>query len=272
MYRLLARAMVARSPVSLTGLRVLDVGAGTGAASAAVAQAGGACVALDLEPDMVVRALHLGIPSVVGDSGALPFPASAFDAAVCAFSLSHYRRPADALAEMARVVVGGGPVLAVGFCTETATDPVKVAVNNVALAHGWMPPPWYRGLKDVVEPVVGRPGPLAATATAAGLIAVTVSIDRVGTGCTTPEDIVALRLGMVHQATWYAGLSFAERTDVVGEAEEAVSVALAPLCRSSGWEVDLLILSALSPMRQACKRRPSTRQFDLHQKGESSDT
>lgn len=87
---------------SLQG-RVLDVGCGNKPYRGLLGPGVTAYVGLDRE----------GTPGadVPGDAHALPFPEKSFDAAVSFQVLEHLERPAEGVAEMARVVTPGGTVL-----------------------------------------------------------------------------------------------------------------------------------------------------------------
>jgi len=104
------------------GMRVLDAGCGPGTITAGLAGAvapGGAVVAVDRSEDQVERAnarfasRGLGhVRACVADAGDLPFADGSFDAALCHAVLEHVADPPAVLAEIGRVVGGGGPVMA----------------------------------------------------------------------------------------------------------------------------------------------------------------
>jgi SAM-dependent methyltransferase len=95
------------------GGRCLDLGAGTGATGAWLADRC-ALVAADYEPLALElhRERHPAAAVVVCDASAIPFADATFDAVLCVTVLCHRSipRPADAVAEMARVVRPGGVV------------------------------------------------------------------------------------------------------------------------------------------------------------------
>lgn len=103
------------------GERVVDTACGTGLVTFAAAEAVGAAdvVGVDLSEAMVTlareRARERGLDSVSFermDAEELALPAAAFDAALCALGLMYVPDADKAVAEMARVVVPGGRVVA----------------------------------------------------------------------------------------------------------------------------------------------------------------
>jgi ubiquinone/menaquinone biosynthesis C-methylase UbiE len=102
------------------GERVLDVGCGTGIVARQVASrlgAKGAITGLDLSSDMLTVAKAAAeregaaIEWRKGSAEQLPFPETSFDLVLCQFALMFFADKAAALAEMRRVVTGGGRVL-----------------------------------------------------------------------------------------------------------------------------------------------------------------
>jgi ubiquinone/menaquinone biosynthesis C-methylase UbiE len=95
------------------GDRFLDVGCGTGAAVRVAAGTVERAVGVDISTGMIERARELAadlgnVELVVGDSEQLPFHDDTFTAVMCSSSFHHYPDPAQALREMARVLVRGG--------------------------------------------------------------------------------------------------------------------------------------------------------------------
>lgn len=130
-YDRLAALLVDRSPVSLAGLNVLDLGSGTGAASRAACAAGASPIALDGSIGMLLFDRMQRPPAVVGDLRALPLRDRCLDGVLSAFSLNHIDNPAEGLREAARVIRPGGPLLASSYATDD-THPVKHAVETAA--------------------------------------------------------------------------------------------------------------------------------------------
>lgn len=117
-----ARAAIGLAP----GMRVLEVGCGTGAfARFLLPTLGGRgeYVGLDLDEDHLAVARKeidgngVAVRFERGDAASLPFPSGRFDAVVSQFLLCILRDPYVALKEMARVVRPGGIVASVScFC------------------------------------------------------------------------------------------------------------------------------------------------------------
>ncbi|MFP5319841.1 MAG: class I SAM-dependent methyltransferase [Acidimicrobiia bacterium] len=229
-YDALAEVLISRSPVALDGCRVLDVGAGTGAASRAARAAGAAeVVAIDAALGMLAHDAAARPAAVVGDVLALPFARSTFDAAVAAFSLNHLTSPEAGLGEMARVTRPGGVLLAATYAGDDS-HPVKNAVNGALSAHGWVPEPWYEALRADAIPLLSTSEGCAGAAEAAGLEA-RVEALRVGFPDLDAEDLVAWRLGMAQHAPFVAGLSPEDRRALVADAVDRLGEA-PPLVRS----------------------------------------
>lgn len=98
------------------GARILEIGAGTGRDSAALAARGARVVALDASPEslrLVARAdpTLVGRGIVGGDAFHLPFRAGAFDAVFHQGVLEHFGNPLAFLGENRRVTRPGGLVV-----------------------------------------------------------------------------------------------------------------------------------------------------------------
>ena len=217
-YDRLGRDLVGRSPVSWAGRRVLDLGAGTGAASRALAAAGAAPIALDAAFGMLAVDRPARPPAVVGDAYALPLADASVDGVVAAYSINHLAMPEAGLVECRRVARPGSPVLVSSYASDD-DHPVKAVVDRVARAAGWEPPPWYSRLRADVFPRLATVDRAAAVCRQAGLAAevdlVEIPFPELG-----PDALVAWRFGMAHLAPFMAGQRPAERHALAAAARD----------------------------------------------------
>lgn len=215
MYARLAGALIAAAPVPLAGRRVLDLGAGTGAASrAALAAGAGQVVAADLATGML-RAAGAGLHRVAGDARALPFRAGSFDLVAAAFCLNHLPDPAAALAEVRRV----SAALAASTFAAGWDHPAKDAVDAALRPFGYREPAWH----SCVSVGADRLGEQAA---AAGFGHVQVRTVSVPTPLASPAELTAWRLGLAQFAPFLRALDAAARAAAWQAAERAVEQAL----------------------------------------------
>ncbi len=121
------------------GVRVLDVGTGTGSLLSDLAAAGARVLALDLSLPMLARARTQGrarsggeIAYCCGAAEALPLPDGVCDVVHCAMVLQHVARPARVVAELARVLRPGGRVAVTSFCAH------HQEWMRSELAHQWL--------------------------------------------------------------------------------------------------------------------------------------
>jgi demethylmenaquinone methyltransferase/2-methoxy-6-polyprenyl-1,4-benzoquinol methylase len=114
---ILWRIATVKAVAPVAGDRVLDVAAGTGTSSVALAKSGARVVALDFSPGMIAegRRRHPDIEFVQGDALALPFGDEEFDAVTISFGLRNVTDPRAALAEMYRVLKPGGRIVVCEF-------------------------------------------------------------------------------------------------------------------------------------------------------------
>ena len=235
-YNRLADVVLGLSPVPVDGRTVLDVGAGTGAASRAIARAGGNVIAMDVAFGMLAANRRGRPPSVQADAGRLPFADGRLGGVVAAFSLNHIPDPVAALRECARVCAPGAPVVASAYAADDSHQ-AKQAVVDVLAEYGYAPEPWTVALYRDVVPLLADRERCEAAARAAGLEA-TVRAVRVPFAELNRDDLVAWRLGMAQHAPFVAGLSSADREAVRRQAGEALGDA-PPLVRS------ILVISAV---------------------------
>jgi len=170
------------SQIDVKGKRVLEVGAGTGRDSLALARAGARVTTFDYS-DESLRLLSSIAGSemdiVCGDALALPFRDASFDIVFHQGLLEHFRRPGDLLAENHRVLRAGGYVLVdvpqryhyytlmkhalmaanrwfAGWETEFSAGELSRLLRasgfEITGAYGsnLFPPVWYRGVRRVL--------------------------------------------------------------------------------------------------------------------------
>ncbi|RNE62108.1 demethylmenaquinone methyltransferase [Cryobacterium tepidiphilum] len=107
------------------GERILDVAAGTGTSSAALATTGAHVVAADFSEGMIRvgrqrQAGNSRVEFVQADATKLPFGDDEFDAVTISFGLRNVVEPQKALAEFYRVTKPGGRVVICEFSTPPA--------------------------------------------------------------------------------------------------------------------------------------------------------
>jgi len=241
-YRPIAAALVATSPHRLNGRTVLDAGAGTGAATAALNRGGAKVLAMDLSPAMLAWDAGARPPCAVADIRALPLADGSVCDAVAAFVLNHLSDPEAGLAELARVTQPGGAILAVVFANDSRSA-ARDRIDATATAAGWEAPAWYRGMKTAAVPLLGTADAMAAAAHAAGLARVHAKARRVDVGVTEPAQLVSYRLGHPAFAAWLDAIGPARAATVAAQAEAAVGTGMPP------YRPAVILLSATASSR-----------------------
>jgi SAM-dependent methyltransferase len=127
------------------GERILDLGCGDGALTAAIAARGAAVVGADASPELVAAARAAGIDAQVIDGHALPFAAE-FDAAFSNAALHWMKRDPDAvLRGVARALKPGGRFVAeLGGAGNV--DSIRGALHDALARRGLdadAADPWY---------------------------------------------------------------------------------------------------------------------------------
>jgi SAM-dependent methyltransferase len=221
-YQAMARALVAvaaEAVPAVEGQRILDVGAGTGAAGRAAREAGaGQVVSVDAAIGML-RHCEEALHPVVADARALPFSDDSFRLALAAFSLSHLANVGGGLREIRRVA----GALAASTFAPGWTHPAKALVDEALRPLGYQPPAWYTRLKAETEPAASDPAWIVRQAAAAGFRdSATTAVD-VATGLSAPAALASWRLGMAHIAPFLAGLGADRKAAARRAAEDAVA-------------------------------------------------
>ena len=139
------RIATTRAVAPKPGQRILDLAAGTGASSVALARSGAEVTAGDFSPGMISegRRRHGHVPTVTfvqADAMALPFADDSFDAVTISFGLRNVNDPRLALREMLRVTAPGGRLVVCEF-----SHPQNPAFGGL-----------YRFYNDRVLPVVAK--------------------------------------------------------------------------------------------------------------------
>lgn len=217
-YDVLSEHLVAHAPVALAGRRVLDLGAGTGAATRALLRRGARPIALDAAEGMLRSGAGDRPPAAVADAVALPVRAGAVDGVVAAYSLNHVADPVAALREAARITRARGPILAAVYAADDG-HPVKAAVEAAAAEAGYRRASWYDRMRADVVPLLATVERAEAALGRAGLDGSAVQ-DRIGFPTLVPGDLVAWRLGMAQLAPFVATLGSAGRERLERQALE----------------------------------------------------
>ena len=114
---ILWRYATVRAVAPEAGERILDIAAGTGTSSAALAKSGARVVAVDFSAGMIAegRKRHDDIEFIEANAEKLPFGDNEFDAVTISFGLRNVQNPKAALSEMYRVLKPGGRLVICEF-------------------------------------------------------------------------------------------------------------------------------------------------------------
>lgn len=119
---------------SLAGLRVLDLGAGTGKLTEVLLSLGAEVTAVEPDPDMLgeLRRRFPRARALQGSAEEIPLPASSADAVVCGQAM-HWFDMRRAIPQIARVLVSGGPLAGLWNADD---DRVEWVAELQAVARG----------------------------------------------------------------------------------------------------------------------------------------
>jgi len=123
------------------GMRVLDVGCGTGVVAVTAARTGAQVQGIDLTPELLDRARENATTAAVavdwreGDVEQLPYSDGEFDVVLSQFAHMFAPRPQVAVGEMLRVLRAGGTI---AFST---WPPELLVGRTMALRAKYLPPP-----------------------------------------------------------------------------------------------------------------------------------
>jgi len=208
-YDRLAAGLLDAASIPFTALDAVDVGAGTGAATAELLRRGARVVAVDLSTGMLsrIKTATAGPAAqvVAGDIIALPLRDAVADVAVAAYVLNHLPNPVDGLRELARITRAGGWVLT-SSSGSTNDHPSKSVIDDLAAQYGFRAPAWYEQLKAGIHQQVSEPQQLVEFATGAGLRDARADVVPVSVA-TSPADLVSWRTGMAHLGPFVRSLS-----------------------------------------------------------------
>ena len=241
-YGPIATELIAMSRHRLGGRRVLDAGAGTGAATAALDVAGAHPIATDLSFDMLAWNATSRPPCAVADICALPLGDDAVDDVVAAFVLNHLVDPGLGFGEMVRVTRPGGAVLAAVFSTASRSA-ARDRIDEVAAAAGWRAPRWYVDVKATAVPVLGTAASMTSAAGIAGLVDPVVVERPVDVGITRAEQLVDYRFGQAQFAVWLDQIGPADGEQIRARAIDAVRPIMQP------YRPIVVFLAAVAPHR-----------------------
>jgi demethylmenaquinone methyltransferase/2-methoxy-6-polyprenyl-1,4-benzoquinol methylase len=145
------RVATTRAVAPRRGQRILDLAAGTGASSVALAKSGAEVFAADFSPGMIAEGVRrhgagspgggiLNLTFVQADATALPFADGEFDTVTMSFGLRNVNDPKKALRELLRVTRPGGRLVICEF-----SHPPSRSFNGL-----------YRFYNDRILPVVAK--------------------------------------------------------------------------------------------------------------------
>jgi SAM-dependent methyltransferase len=176
-------------------MRLLDIGAGTGAFSVPAAHTGARVTAIDIAPGMVELLAERLAPfpraeALLMDGEALRFDDASFDAAVSIVGVSMFRNWRQGIAEQVRVLRPGGRAVLATWRTMPGGGPFVIMAEALRAAFPDRQPPTPPG--GFLE--LSEPDAMATTLAEAGLTDLAVDeIDAVWEGPSGPGYLAELR-------------------------------------------------------------------------------
>jgi len=219
------------------GMRLLDVGTGTGALAIAGARMGAEVLGVDIAPAMVSRLAAWAAEEGLGhlearamDGQDLDLPDAGFELVASQHGVSLFPDAARGLAEMARVTRPGGKAVVVAFGPPPRSEFISFVLGALQAAV-----PGFRGLPSDPPPLpfqFADPGRLRAAMEAAGLVDAAVEAVTWHLPVATAADLwtVFTSSNPIGQAL-VADLSPSER----GDALEVLDGMLAERAQESGF-------------------------------------
>ncbi|MEQ1571185.1 MAG: class I SAM-dependent methyltransferase, partial [Myxococcota bacterium] len=158
-----AAALVERAAPA-PGEAALDLGCGTGTASARLAAAGASVVGVD-PAARLLEVARAAVPAATfrrGTAEAIPADDRSFELAVSSFALIFCPEPQRAAAELARVIRPGGRFLMSAWLPEGGISAASIAMFTIAARHlppmpprpAWGDPAFVQGLFEQVGATV----------------------------------------------------------------------------------------------------------------------
>lgn len=224
------------------GQSVLDLATGTGVIARAAADLGTWPLGVDLAAGMLAVARRLTpetIPYVAADASALPLRGGTFDIVTCGLALSHIADIQAVLAEILRVLRGGGVLVASAWAM-AGSNPAFSTVLDVLRRHASGPVHPFAELIDERTWSDARSG--CEILSGAGFEPTRVVIDRVRGAYASAEDAFRWTMAWPSYAQTLGELAEDARAAVRAQALDALA-----RHRALAWELAFNCFVAVKP-------------------------